>query len=64
LIGLYGVLQLGWLAALPGDLRRLVLHDLGRDRRARGEGAVPPVNTEVFTVTEEMSPSTSEEDIP
>ena len=54
----------GWLAALPGDLRRLVLHDLGRDRRARGEGAVPPVNTEVFTVTEEMSPSTSEEDIP
>lgn len=53
-----------WLATLPGDTRRLVLHDLGRDRRARAEGAVPPVNAEDFTVTDETAPSTSEEDIP
>ena len=54
-----------FLQDLSPDTRLLVLHDLGRERRTRGESVSPPNEVvSQFTVTDDTDPYSTKEDTP
>lgn len=55
-----------WLSELPYEDLRLILHDLGRERRADSDAPLPPPLNDfpAFTVTDATNPPPTKEDTP